>query len=113
MTHRITPPNARQHDQPEAEVRPFPYHAPRGYPCPPEWSDVSYDAPVDAQRVPPDLRRDLLRYLAATSGERARLIRELVTRNPGMADLLIELESDEALRVRFEVELLRGFGVSS
>jgi hypothetical protein len=59
----------------------------------------------------PDLRRDLLRYLAATSGERARLIGELVERNPGTAEVLMELEADGALRARFEIELLRGLDV--
>jgi hypothetical protein len=50
------------------------------------------------------LRRDLLRYLAATSEERARLIGELTSKNPGMADLLVDEEAD--LRARFEIELL-------
>lgn len=57
--------------------------------------------------LPPELRRDLLRYLAATSEERARLIGEFVERNPGMADVLMELEADEALRARFEIDLLQ------
>ena len=56
--------------------------------------------------MPPHLRSDLLRYLAATSEERARLIGELVDRNPGMAEVLMELESSEDLRARFEIELL-------
>jgi len=46
--------------------------------------------------------------LAATSEERARLIGELTHRNPGMADLaLADLEADDGLRARFEIELLR------
>ena len=49
--------------------------------------------------------RPNLRYLAATSEERARLIGELVGMNPGIADVLMDLEVDVALRVRFEVEL--------
>lgn len=57
-------------------------------------------------RVPPALLRDLLRYLAATSKERARLIGELVERNPEMADMLMQLEADDALRARFEIDLL-------
>jgi hypothetical protein len=40
------------------------------------------------------LRHELLRYLAATSQDRARLIGELTERNPGMADLLLDLETD-------------------
>lgn len=57
--------------------------------------------------ITPDLRHDLLRYLAATSQERARLIAELVERNPDMADVLMHLEADDELRVWFEIELLR------
>jgi hypothetical protein len=56
--------------------------------------------------VPPELRLDLLRYLAATSEERARLIGELGHRDPGMADVLMDLETDDQLRSRFEAELL-------
>jgi hypothetical protein len=44
----------------------------------------------------------------STSPDRARIIGELVARNPGMADLLMELEADDDLRTRFEMELLRG-----
>lgn len=57
--------------------------------------------------MPALLRRELLRYLAATSQERARLVGELTQRNPGMAKLLIDLEADDGLRARFEIELLR------
>jgi hypothetical protein len=56
--------------------------------------------------VSEQLRRNLLRYLAATSEERARLIGELTSRNPSIADLLIDLEADDDLRARFEIELL-------
>jgi hypothetical protein len=35
----------------------------------------------------PELQHALLRYLAATSEERARLIGELVERNPGVGSL--------------------------
>ena len=38
----------------------------------------------------------------------APIIGELTARNPGMADLLIELEEDDELRARFDLELLRG-----
>ena len=61
---------------------------------------------MDAPRIAPELRRNLVRYLAATSAERARLIDELTERNPGMAELLTELEVDDDLRARFEIELL-------
>jgi hypothetical protein len=48
----------------------------------------------------------LLRYLLSTSAERARIIGELTERNPDMAELLMELEADDDLRARFEIELL-------
>jgi hypothetical protein len=62
---------------------------------------------VEATDLAEPLRRDLLRYLAATSEERARLIGELSSRNPPVVDLLVDLEADDALRSRFEMELLR------
>ncbi|HET6791557.1 MAG TPA: hypothetical protein VFI35_08245 [Actinomycetota bacterium] len=58
---------------------------------------------MSASNVTPELRRDLLRYLSATSEERARLIGELVERNPGMASLLMDLEADDDLRARFVI----------
>jgi hypothetical protein len=60
----------------------------------------------DAEEIPEPLRRDLLRYPLKTSAERARVIGQLTERNPGMADILIELEADGDLRARFEMELL-------
>jgi hypothetical protein len=65
---------------------------------------------MEASRLPEPLRRELLRYLSATSEERARLIGELTRRNPGMADLLADLEADDTPRDRFELELLRSLG---
>ena len=65
---------------------------------------------MEASQLSEQLRRELLRYLSATSEERARLIGELTQRNPGMADLLADLESDDTLRDRFELELLRSLG---
>jgi hypothetical protein len=65
---------------------------------------------VEASQLPERLRRELLRYLSATSEERARLIGELTQRNPGMANLLADLEADDTLRDRFELELLRSLG---
>ena len=56
------------------------------------------------------LRHDLLRYLASTSEERARLIAELSRRNPGIAELLIDLEADTDHRARLEIELLQAAG---
>jgi hypothetical protein len=52
------------------------------------------------------LRRDLLRYLLATSANRAAINGELTHRNPGTAEILMELETDDDLRARFEMELL-------
>ena len=62
---------------------------------------------MEARQLSEQLRRELLRYLSATSEERARLIGELTQRNPGMADLLADLEVNDTLRDRFERELLR------
>ena len=62
---------------------------------------------MDASQLQEPLCRELLRYLGATSQDRARLIGELTERNPGMADLLTDLEADDDLRVRFEIKLLR------
>jgi hypothetical protein len=62
-------------------------------------------APVDD--IPPALRDDLIAYLLCDSPDRARIISELLVRNPGMGDLLAELESDDELRTRFELALLR------
>jgi hypothetical protein len=35
------------------------------------------------------------------------VIAEIAERNPGMADLLFDLETDDGLRTRFEIEFLR------
>lgn len=61
---------------------------------------------MEASQLPEPLRRDLLRYLGATSEDRAHLIGELTQRNPGMAELLLDFEADDDLRTRFEIELL-------
>jgi hypothetical protein len=58
--------------------------------------------------IPPALRDDLLTYLFCTSPDRARIIAELLVRNPGMGDLLADLEADDELRARLEIELLDG-----
>jgi hypothetical protein len=44
--------------------------------------------------------------LLSTSAERAAIIGELAERNPGMAEIPVELETDDDLRARFETELL-------
>jgi hypothetical protein len=62
---------------------------------------------MEASGLSPELRRDLLRSLSATSKDRARVIRQLVERNPWMAELLMDLEADYDLRTRLEIELLR------
>jgi hypothetical protein len=64
---------------------------------------------VKPDEVPEPLRKDLLRYLLSTSAERARIIGELIERNPGMAKILMEFEADDDLR-SFEIELLRAGG---
>ena len=45
-------------------------------------------------------------YLFCTSPDRARIIAELVERNPGIADQLMDLEADDDLRTRLELALL-------
>ena len=56
--------------------------------------------------IPPAIRDDLLTYLFCTSPDRARIIAELLVRNPGLGELLADLEAD--LRARFAIELLNG-----
>ena len=56
--------------------------------------------------IPGALRDDLISYLLATSNDRARIVGELSARNPGMADLLIDLEANDDLRAKLEIELL-------
>ena len=60
----------------------------------------------ERSELTPELRRDLLRYLAATSEKRARLIGELVERDPRMGSLLMDLEADDDLRAGFDMQLL-------
>lgn len=62
---------------------------------------------AEAVSIPPALRDDLLTDLLCTSPDRARIIAELLVRNPG-GRLLIDLEADDGLRTRFEMELLSG-----
>jgi hypothetical protein len=57
--------------------------------------------------IPEPTRRDLLRYFVATSAERAKVLRGLFLRNPGMADVLADLEGDDDLRALLEAELVR------
>jgi hypothetical protein len=61
---------------------------------------------VDA--IPPALRDDLITYLLCTSPDRARIVGELTARNPGIANLLADLEADDKLRTGLELALLRG-----
>jgi hypothetical protein len=55
--------------------------------------------------IPPAFRDDLLTYLFCTSPDRARIIAELLVRNPGMGELLADLEADDDLRSWLEMEL--------
>ena len=57
--------------------------------------------------LPLALRNDLIRYLLATSQERAHIMGDLATRNPEMMALLIDLETDDDLRAKLEIALLR------
>lgn len=61
---------------------------------------------MSASRIPEPLREELLRCLMVGSADRARIIGELTERDPGMADLLMELEADYELSTKFEIELL-------
>ena len=74
------------------------------------YASPEYREGVDASSIPQPFREDLLRYLFATSKERARIISELSEKKPPMADLLIDLEADDDLRARFEIALLRRSG---
>jgi hypothetical protein len=56
--------------------------------------------------IPTGLRDDLTRCQRATSAKWARIIGELTEPNPGMADVLADLEADDDLRAKFEIELL-------
>ena len=57
--------------------------------------------------IPPPLRDNLMTFLFCTSPDRARIVAELL-RNPGISDLLADLEADDNLRARLEIELLTG-----
>jgi hypothetical protein len=58
--------------------------------------------------ISPPLRRDLLWYLQATSSERAALLGKLFQTNPGIADVLADLEDDDDLRAQYELALGHG-----
>jgi hypothetical protein len=53
--------------------------------------------------IPQPLRDELLTYLCCTSPDRARIIAELLLRNPGMSELLADLEADDVLRAKLEI----------
>ena len=46
--------------------------------------------------------------MLCTSPDRARLIADLIARNPGITYLLMDLEADDELRAKLEIELLSG-----
>ena len=62
----------------------------------------------ELRRLPESIRRELLRVLFSTSQERARVIARLFAHAPTrtLAGLLADLEGDEDLRARVEIELL-------
>lgn len=55
--------------------------------------------------IPRALRDDLLTYLFCTSPDGLAFIADLLVRNPGM---LIDLEADDELRAKFEIERWAG-----
>jgi hypothetical protein len=57
--------------------------------------------------ISPALRDDLLTYLLCSSPDRARIIAELLVRNPGTGELLANLEGDEELRARCDRALVQ------
>jgi hypothetical protein len=61
---------------------------------------------ASVEDIPPALRDDLIAYLLCDSPDRARIVGELTDRNPGIAELLMDLEADDDLRTRLEMELL-------
>ena len=54
--------------------------------------------------ISPALRDDLLARLLCPSPDRARLIAGMTARNPGIADLLMDLEADDDLRAKLEIK---------
>ena len=66
----------------------------------PRWAAVVAVSPAPCD--------DLLAYLMCTSPDRARLIAELTARNPGVADLLMDVEADDDMRAKLEIAPLRG-----
>jgi hypothetical protein len=52
-----------------------------------------------------ELKTELLGYLAATSGERAQVIHRIFPLNEALGQILIDLEANDDLRARFEIEL--------
>ncbi|HET6712512.1 MAG TPA: hypothetical protein VFI59_02240 [Actinomycetota bacterium] len=77
----------------------------------------SYTGPLlgDPQLVSPRwlarsrlaLRDDLIAFLLCDSAD---IIAELLVRNPGIGDLLADLEADDDLRARLEIERLEARG---
>ena len=65
---------------------------------------------MNASELTPQLRRDLLRYVGKTSAERTSVIADLAKRKPKVAEVFMDLEADDDLRTRFEINLLRDPG---
>jgi hypothetical protein len=57
--------------------------------------------------LPAEIRRNLLRYLKATSAERARIIARLHERGSDLAEVLTDLEADDDLRLQLELDLIQ------
>jgi len=59
-------------------------------------------------QIPLALRDDLLTYLFCTSPDRARVIADLFLRDPGIGDLLADLEADDDPRHGWRSSCWRG-----
>ena len=62
---------------------------------------------MNSDAIPEGIRRDLLRYLKATSAERAQIIARLHEDGSDLAEVRTDLEADDDLGLILELELLR------
>jgi hypothetical protein len=60
--------------------------------------------------IPAGARSDLLRVLQSAPHVRADVIRQLYERRDGLADVLIDLEEDDVLRLHILMALERSLG---
>jgi hypothetical protein len=71
-------------------------------------SQRSHVRGIAAVNLSPELRTELLGYLAATSEERAQVIHRIFPLNKALGEILIDLEANEDLRMLFHLQLLEG-----